>query len=304
MRVLITGASGFCGRHLISYLESQDVEIYTLGTKPASQRHYSLTDPADVSTLADTLKTIQPNYIFHLAGVASSSNPTLFYQINIVYAATLLHALEITGDRDCPVLLVGTSAEYGMVSAEQVPIHEETPAHPYSHYGISKLSQTLMGLALSGQGRPLVMVRPFNIIGPGMPGYLSIQSFVNQIARISQGQQLPIIEVGNLNSSRDFIDINEVVKIYWQLIRTPLAYGQIINVCSGQGTVMEDLLLKLVKLANIDVKIQIDPARFKPVDVPVHYGSVKKLESLLGYSPQTNLESVLQSILSDINASP
>jgi GDP-4-dehydro-6-deoxy-D-mannose reductase len=303
-KALITGGGGFCGRHLIPYLERQGIEIHTLGTQPASKHHYDLTDIADVSALAKTIQAVKPNYVFHLAGVASSSNPTLFYQVNTVYGATLLHALEITGYQDCPVLLVGTSAEYGLVSPEQVPIHEQTPTCPYSHYGISKLSQTLMGLALSRQGRPLVMVRPFNIIGAGMPEYLSIQSFVKQITAIAQGQHPSIINVGNLSSSRDFIDIQEVIKIYWQLIRTPTAYGQVINVCSGQGILMSDLLDKLIEIANIDVEIQTDPARFKPVDVPVHYGSIEKLQMLLGYAPQTNLESVIHSIVSEINAHP
>lgn len=303
MRVLITGGGGFCGQHLISYLKSQDVEIHTLGIKPAGERHYVLTDTADVSGVVTTIKTVRPNCVFHLAGVVSSTDPTLFYQVNSVYAATLLHALEIAGYQDCPVLLVGTSAEYGLISSEQLPIHEETPARPYNHYGISKLSQTLMGLALSKQGRPLIMVRPFNIIGCGMPDYLSLQSFVNQIARIMHSQQPPILKVGNLSSSRDFIDVKEVVKIYWQLLQTPQAYGQVINICSGCGTVVGDLLRKLVDVAGIDVEIQTETARLKPVDVPVHYGSVEKLQNLLGYSPVTNLESVLESILRGIKAS-
>ena len=297
MRVLITGAGGFCGQHLISYLESQGVEIHTLGTKPASDNHYYLTDTANVSDIAATIKTVQPQYVFHLAGVASSKNPTLFYKVNVVYAATLLHALEVTGYQDCPVLLVGTSAEYGLVTSDQLPIDEEMPAHPYSHYGISKLSQTLMGVTLSRQDRPLVMVRPFNIIGYGMPDYLSVQSFVKQVTSIIKGQQPPIIKVGNLNSSRDFIDVKEVVKIYWQLLQTPRAYGEVINVCSGQGTVVGDLLLELVKLANIDVDIQTEATRLKTIDVPVHYGNLEKLQGLLGYLPQTNLELVLKSIL-------
>ena len=297
MRTLITGAGGFCGQHLISYLQSQGLEIHTLGRKPASNNHHDLTDTADISAVADTIKVVQPNYVFHLAGVASSQDPTSFYRVNAVYAATLLHALEITGYRDCPVLLVGTSAEYGMVSSEQLPIHEETPANPYSNYGISKLSQTLMGLALSKQGRPLIMVRPFNIIGCGMPEYLSIQSFVKQITKIIHGQQSPLLKVGNLSSSRDFIDIKEVVKIYWQLMQIPSAYGEVINICSGQGTVIGDIVHKLVDMAQVDLEIQTESGRFKTVDVPVHYGSVDKLRSLIGYAPVTNLESILKSIL-------
>lgn len=130
MRTLITGASGFCGQHLIPYLESQGLEIHTLGRTPASNNHHYLTDTADVSAIASTIKIVQPNYVFHLAGVASSQDPTLFYQVNTVYAATLLYALEIAGYQDCPVMLVGTSAEYGMVSLEQLPIAKKHPHIP------------------------------------------------------------------------------------------------------------------------------------------------------------------------------
>jgi GDP-4-dehydro-6-deoxy-D-mannose reductase len=297
MRTLITGAGGFCGQHLIPYLQSQGLEIHTIGRKPVSNNHHYLTDTADISAVADTIKIVQPNYVFHLAGVASSQDPTLFYRVNTVYAATLLHALEITGYQDCPVLLVGTSAEYGMVSSKQLPIHEEIPANPYSNYGISKLSQTLMGLALSKRDRPLIMVRPFNIIGCGMPEHLSLQSFVKQITNIIYGQQPPLLKVGNLSSSRDFIDIKAVVKIYWQLMQTPRAYGEVINICSGQGIVIGDILQNLVELAQLDVEIQTESGRLKTVDVPVHYGSIEKLQSLIGYSPVTNLESILKSIL-------
>jgi GDP-4-dehydro-6-deoxy-D-mannose reductase len=300
MRALVTGAGGFCGQHLLPYLEKQGVEVHTLGTKSVGDRHYFLQDPADATALIDIVKAVRPDYVFHLAGVASSKNPTLFYQINSVYAATLLHALEIAGYANCPVLLVGTSAEYGVISPEQLPIREEMKPYPYSHYGISKLSQTLMGESLAKQGRPLVMVRPFNIIGQGMPEYLALQSFAQQIRRIAGGQQAPLIQVGNLSSLRDFVAVQEVVKIYWQLMQLPSAIGQVINICSGQGISIAEILQRLVQLSQLKVDIQIDPERFKAVDIPVHYGSTEKLQQLIGYAPDLNLDSVIKSMLSGI----
>ncbi|MEM9681010.1 MAG: NAD-dependent epimerase/dehydratase family protein [Bacteroidota bacterium] len=295
---MITGAGGFCGGYLIPYLHERGLEVYTLGMKPVSNKHHYLTDIADLSYLVSLIQSIKPQYIFHLAGVTISQTPALFYEVNAVYAATLLHALEIAGYEDCPVLLVGTSAEYGLVNQEQLPINEAMPANPYSHYGISKLSQTLMGLALSKRGRPLVMVRPFNIIGCGMPEYLSIQSFVKQIADIIHGRQLPILKVGNLSSSRDFIDIKDVVEAYWKLIQEKDAYGQIINICSGQDIVIRDILLKLVELSGLDIEIQITSNRVKSIDVPVHYGDPEKLRGLIGCSPPSvELDQVLKSML-------
>lgn len=299
MRALVTGAGGFCGRHLLSYLRTQRVEVHTLGVKPARGNHH-YADPADVGALIAAVAEARPDYVIHLAGVTHTQDFTLYYSINTLYAARLLQALELTEQQNCPVLLVGTSAEYGLVKSEQLPITEDTPTRPYSHYGISKLAQTLMGLALAQNGRPLVMVRPFNIIGPGMPEYLSVQSFARQIADSIKGRRPPVIEVGNLSSSRDFVAVNEVVKIYWQLVQTPTAYGEVVNVCSGRGVVMGDLLARLIAIANVPIEVRSDPTRLKPVDVPVHYGSSEKLRSILGHIPSESLDITLGRILAEL----
>ena len=303
-KVLITGGGGFCGLHLVRYLKEQGVEVHTLGVKAggnASDRHHGITDVTNAEAIATILETVQPNYIFHLAGVASAPSAAMFYQVNASYAAALLQAMDLSGlAATVPTMLVGTSAEYGAIEPEQVPIHELTPVSPYHHYGISKLAQTHMGMAAARTGNPLIMVRPFNIIGPGMPPHLSVQSFAQQVVNSIQNRQDPTIAVGNLGSSRDFIDIAEVVQIYWQLIQNPQAYGQIINVCSGQGVVMADLLQLMIKLSGLAITVKFDPQRFKALDIPVHYGCTKKLTSLLGRSPQFDLQETIQGILADL----
>jgi len=301
MRVLVTGSGGFCGQHLTRYLKEQGMDVHTLGYRDTKvPGHHYVTDVIDIKTLATVLKLVQPDFLFHLAGVAHATNPTLFYRINTQYAVGLLHALEIVGLNDCPVLLAGTAAEYGMVSHEQLPIQENLTPHPYSHYGISKLAQTLVGLAASRNGRPIVMVRTFNVIGPGMPGHLVVHNQAVQIVKILKEQIPPVIEVGNLKSSRDFIDVDEVVKVFWRLIKTPSAYGEIINVCCGKEITIEEILLKLIQLSGISIEVRPDPARFKSVDIPEHYGCVKKLQRFLGYVPNTNLDMLLMRILRDL----
>ncbi|HEY9696879.1 MAG TPA: NAD-dependent epimerase/dehydratase family protein [Trichocoleus sp.] len=305
-RVLVTGGSGFCGKHLVAYLQKQGVEVYTVGVQPAidqPNKHYSIADITSVEALSSVLKSVEPNYVFHLAGVASAPEPSWFYQVNASYAAALLRALELTGQLpDCPTMLVGTSAEYGFITPEQVPIHEKTPVSPYHHYGISKLAQTHIGMAAARASMPVVMVRPFNIIGCGMGSHLALQSFARQVANILQGKQDPVIEVGNLGSSRDFIDVGDVIPIYWQLIQNPDAYGEVINVCSGQGVVMSDLLQKLIEIAAVEVEVRSDPSRMKALDIPVHYGCTKKLESLIGDTPKLNLDATLKQILEQLIA--
>src|SRR5207248_561315 len=108
--------------------------------------------------------------------------PDAYYLVNTVYAARLLHAMELAGCALVPTLLIGSAAEYGAVNEDDVPITETMPARPIDHYGISKLAQTLIGQAAARDGRSIVVARTFNAIGPGMPEHLSVQSFVKQIA--------------------------------------------------------------------------------------------------------------------------
>lgn len=297
MRALVTGAGGFSGRYLLEFLATQGVEIHTLGNRVTSQNHH-IAEFDDFAKLSNIIQQVQPDYIFHLAGVASAPEHSLYYKINSVFAANLLQAVVAAGQKECPILLVGTSAEYGKINDTDLPINEKTVPRPYSHYGVSKLTQTTIGQLAVEQGQPVVIVRPFNIIGAGMPSHLAAQSFVRQIIDSRQDNTDTIIlKVGNLNSYRDFIDIQEVVSIYWELIRNPHTYGEIINICSGVGVSMQDLLDRLIRLSGKKIEVQIDPLRFKPVDIPLHYGDTNKLSRLLGYLPELNLDKTLHAIL-------
>jgi len=297
-RALITGAGGFCGKYLLSYLHSCSVEVHTIGTKITSNNHHQVLH-TDINAITSAIEESRPDYVFHLAGISNTTDVALLYSINTFYAANMLRGMELAGYGSCPVLLVGTAAEYGKIRDEDLPIIETTPANPYNHYGISKLAQTLMGVTLSKSGRPLVMMRPFNIIGPGMPGHISIQSFVQQIVDILRKRHAPVIDVGNLSSIRDFIDVNDVVKIYWDILQVPDAYGKVVNLCSGKGFKLEYVLNRLVTIAGIQVEIRFDPKRAKSGDVPICFGNPKTLQNILGYSPSENLDETLKLILNE-----
>jgi GDP-4-dehydro-6-deoxy-D-mannose reductase len=297
-RVLITGVNGFCGRHLANYLlTTQGVEVHGISRVSSSPREYRLPEPVSVSTLCPIILLARPDYVFHLAGVTAVDEPATFYHVNTAYAASLLRALEKSGYRDCPVLLVGSAAEYGKVDNKQLPITESYTPRPYNHYGISKLAQTQLGLAEARSTRPVIIVRPFNVIGPYMPAHLVVQSFALQIADVLWRGRSSAVRVGNLQSARDFVDVADVVEVYWRLIQAPAAYGEIFNVCSGIPVKISDLLTKMIELVNAHIEIEVDPSRFKPVDIPVHYGSPEKLLRFLDCRLNTSLESSLKQIL-------
>ncbi len=303
MRVLITGAGGFCGTHLRRFLEGDGVECHTLGPRSTGEGHH-LADPSDVDGLTRAVQAANPDYVIHLAGVSAGAEFLSYYQINVMYGANLLEALARAGREDCPVLLAGTSAEYGRVETQDLPIRENTPPRPYSHYGASKLAQTLMGVMLSREGRRLVMVRPFNLMGPGMPEHLVVQSMARQLAEVARGRRPPVLDLGNLNSSRDFVPVHDAVRIYWQLIRNPAAYGQIVNVCSGRPVKIGDLLERFLRVSGIRADVRSDPRRMKPVDIPVHYGSREKLLSLAGPMPEPDLDLSLAEIWRGVMDNP
>jgi GDP-4-dehydro-6-deoxy-D-mannose reductase len=298
VKALITGAGGFCGSHLIHRLEADGVEVHSVSTRRIDRiRHHTIADVTDIEALSAVLHATRPNYVFHLAGVTSAPDPAAFYRVNSAYAASLLAALAVTECCECPVLLVGSSAEYGSVPANELPIEEDQCPHPLSHYGISKLAQTHIGLAASRSGCRVVVVRPFNVVGPGMPEHLALQSFATQIRRIGKGLSQPVIEVGNLNASRDFVDVRDAVETYWKAIRSKTCHGQVLNVCSGHATRLSDVLSMLLSRAGVEAEIRQDPARIRALEAETHFGSTRKLDALLGAKPRRPLRETLGDVL-------
>jgi GDP-4-dehydro-6-deoxy-D-mannose reductase len=147
-------------------------------------------------------------------------------------------------------------------------------------------------------------VRPFNIIGIGMPLHGAVQSFARQIADIVKGRRSAVVDVGNLDTSRDFVAVDDVVRVYWRLLRTPAAYGQVINVCSGIATSMRDVLAALLATSDVPIAVRTDPARVKAIDIDRHYGSVERLQAILGDSPQANVGQTLRSIVEALVEQP
>ena len=262
--------------------------------------HHRISCLTDQNALAGVLDDVRPDFVFHLAGTSFATDPSEYYRINTEYATALLAAFTLAGLTDLPLLLMGTSAEYGLVDDHELPLREGHRPRPYNHYGISKLAQTLEGLAYHGRTKgAIVLVRPFNLIGPGMPSHLALQNFALQIAGFRRTGSAPIIEAGRLDSMRDFVDVEDAVALLWDLVRTPQAYGQIVNVCSGKATSIGELLHGLIAISGLPVLVQAAAEREKPIDIPIHFGDPQKLFSLVGWVPRADVSGTLRQILEE-----
>ena len=307
MQVLITGATGFVGTHLTTYLERTSPNVHITGTtlSPAPNRERVTYLPCDLRNENDTralLERVQPDAIVHLAGQASIEQsfkqPWNTFQTNIqplinVFEGCL--ALKIT-----PRMLVITSAEiYGRIAPEQLPVSEAEPLSPTNPYSVSKVAQDLLSQQyFMSYGLPIVIARPFNHLGAGQSDAFVATAFAMQIARIEAGLQVPIMRVGNLQSSRDFTDVRDIVRAYALLLEKGDA-GEAYNVASGHSVTIASLLQKLLSFSTQPIDIALDTERLRPIDVPVIAASYEKLHQATGWQPQIDLDTTLRAVLDD-----
>lgn len=308
-RALITGATGFVGRHLVAWLQQDtDWEIVALGTRRVevapglTSIACDLTDRAAVEAV---LARYRPDYVFHLA--ARTSVPEAFAAPeatlinNAVSQITLFEAIRALGLN--PVILVASSSEvYGAAPVDDMPLDEEQPFRPMNPYAVSKVVQDLLGLQYHLSHRmQVVRVRPFNHIGPGQSDRFVVASLARQIAEAELGLGEPVVWVGNLDAQRDFLDVRDVVRAY-RLVAQPEFAGEVFNVASGVPRSIREVLEGLVALARCRVEVRQDPARMRPSDIPVIFGSAAKLRLSTGWESRIPFERSLADTLDDWRA--
>jgi GDP-4-dehydro-6-deoxy-D-mannose reductase len=305
-KVLITGATGFVGKHLIqSLLSQQNVEVIgTYRSKPDSTpdgvtlEHVNLLDQEAVDKLIQTHK---PTDIYHLAGLPSAAEsfktPADTITNNIIAELSILEALRKHELIQTKVLIVSTAEVYGFISPDDLPIDETTELRPVNPYAVSKIAQDYLGLQYRLSYRMhIVRVRPFNHIGPGQKDNFVLSSFAKQIVEIEKGKTDPIMYVGNLEAKRDFTDVRDMVRAY-QLALEKGAKGDVYNIGSGVSRKVADMLTTMLELSTTKVEIKPDPDRFRPIDVPEIVCDSTKFQNLTGWQPEIPFNQTLQDIL-------
>ena len=284
MRALVTGASGFTGRHLVQWLHTCGCEVFSLGrTRVPDVTHLQLEDIHDFEQILASVRIANPDYLFHLAGTSIAGNLAEIFDVNVIYGANLLAALDAEGlAGKTRVMIMGSAAEYGVVSEKDMPISESMSSNPYNYYGISKLAQTQMALAWGCEDRRVVVVRPFTIMGPGMPTHLAIGDFVEQIrSAIGSGGNGELV-TGNLNVSRDFLHVGDAVELCWRLANTNEAFGRVVNLCSGQPLKLQSMVEYLLQLTDCKISLKQSEDRMRHIDMKTHYGDNTRLIDLVG----------------------
>lgn len=316
MKILITGINGFAGSHLAEFLLKNN-----LGVVYGTRRHFRSNieniahilnkiillgcDLQDLSATHRIISDVKPDIIFHLAAQSfvgdSYINPWATLNNNMAGAFNILEAVRMEkahDERYNPVIqFAGSSEEYGLVLPEEIPITETNPLRPQSPYAISKVATTLLALSyFRTYGIRAVVTRAFNHTGPRRGEVFATSSFAKQIAEIEQGLKPPIIYHGNLDTKRDFTGVRDMVHAYWLAV-TQGEPGETYNICTGVAYSIRDVLLHLLSQSPASIKLQMDPARLRPSDVPILLGDSTKFREKTGWIPTIPFKQTLLDLL-------
>ena len=308
IRVLITGANGFVGPHLAATLRRQfgtrmellltsrmNCVVPDLGTVEEL-------DVTDASAVDQVIARFRPSHVIHLAGVAAIpaaiANAAVVWQVHLFGTLNIANAI-LSRVPDCTLVFIGSGLVYGASARSGRPLDEATMLAPTNGYEATKAAADLAVGALSAQGLRSIRMRPFNHTGPGQSEDFVVPSFAMQIARIEAGLQPPVLQVGNLEAERDFLDVRDVTAAYALAVARTAAIpsGTILNIASGVPRRIRDLLDRLLGLSIVPITVVPDPERMRPSDTPRFVGDAGLARQLLGWSPERPFDATLADVL-------
>ncbi len=294
-RTLITGISGFVGRHLRDELLRVGWQVYGFDIRPAGENVF-VGDLADRAALTRAVLDCQPDAVFHLAGIIKSADSEMYYKSNLFGTLNLFEAV-MQMEKRPKMVLASSSAVYGLTKGSN-PITERSVLRPITEYAVSKAAQETAALRYQyAFDLPVIIVRMFNLLGPGQSPDLACSAFARQIALAELSGQTEIV-TGNLDARRDFVDVRDAVRAFAMLAEKGEA-GQIYNVCSGHAVAIQKCLSEMMSQSQSQLSVRVDAHRVQKNDLPVQVGSYQKLHKLTGWSSEISLKQSLYDLLND-----
>ncbi len=296
-KALITGAGGFVGKRLTAHLLSEGWEVVCSGFPSGDgMLPCDVTDPASIEALLAQAQGI--THVFHLGAIAfvpdANQNPTRAMDVNLNGTINLCQALQKLSPSP-RLIFIGSAEAYGIPVF--LPMTEEHPLNPNNVYSISKAAADHYCACLSRTGAlDIVRMRPFNHSGPGQSDQFVLSSFARQIAEIEAGQADAVVRVGNLDAARDFLHVDDVLRAY-AAVALQAPAGEVYNVCANRGYKIQEALDRLLSLSSVAIRVEQDPARLRPSDVPEVRGSHDKLTAATGWQPEIEFNDLLASLL-------
>ncbi len=319
-KVLITGITGMVGSHLADFLlketgwdihglmrwneDTQNIIHLSDRINQKDRVFLEYGDLNDFASLTSIVKKIQPHYVFHLAAQSypktSFDSPIETLETNILGTCKLLESIRLahTNHKNVKIHVCASSEVFGRVPKEFLPINEEVPFHPASPYAISKVGTDLIGRFYAEAYDMCVMTtRMFTHTGPRRGDVFAESTFAKQIAMIEAGLIPPVVKVGNLNSLRTWADVRDAVRAYFLLVTADPTPGEYYNIGGAYTCTIRDMLDYLISQSSVDIKVEVEKDRLRPIDADLQVPDTSKFKSHTGWEPEINFEKTMDDLL-------
>ncbi|HUF66123.1 MAG TPA: NAD-dependent epimerase/dehydratase family protein [Gemmatimonadaceae bacterium] len=296
MRALITGAAGFVAPHLTAMVRSSGGDcVVGIDLRPMQVDLFDecrILDLTDMAATMHALASVQPGAVYHLAGAVRGTADAI-HASNVGTTANLLTALRTVAP-EAVLVLVGSAAEYGVVPAPLQPVAESFEGTPVSSYGVAKAEVSALALRAAMQGQRVVVVRPFNVLGSGVPDALVGGAIVHRLRAALAAAPPRTIRIGRTTAVRDFVAVEDVARGMVQAAELGRP-GEAYNLCSGEGHSVAELLTRLLALAGEAVAVDEDPTLFRADDIDALIGSRDKAKNELSWEPTVSFDETVRS---------
>lgn len=307
MNILVTGAAGFVGGHLVKELANNGHTVTAAVNNNENAPNGTTGAYADLSKADEVVNNIDfknIDAVIHLAGLAavgpSFDAPLKYITVNSGIEINLYEACIAQGAKP-KFLVISSGSLYNPGSP--MPINEQSAVESSSPYSVSKITQEELAKYYSNRGFKYVIARPFNHIGPGQnPGFI-VPDFAKQIVSGERGE-ISEIMVGNLSAKRDYTDVRDISRAYRLLVESDNTNGKTFNICSGNSVSGQEILDSLLAKSNAKLNVVQDPARMRPSDIQEIIGDHSSITAETGWQPQIPLDQTLSDALEDWRSKP